>query len=78
MDLDNVYFDLAVVHRLISPRDAERIIKRKGVDRIIFGTDAPYRRPVNALKWTLSLELSEPELRLILGDNLRRLLALDL
>ena len=73
MDLDNVYFDLAVVHRLMSPEQAASIIRDKGADKIIFGTDAPYRRPANALDWTLSLGLPEQDLRLILGDNLRRL-----
>ncbi|MFH1135818.1 MAG: amidohydrolase family protein [Pseudomonadota bacterium] len=74
LDLDNVYFDLAVVHRLISPDDAGAIIRKKGAARVIFGSDAPYRRPENALQWTLGLDLTETEFRLILGDNLRRLL----
>lgn len=74
MDQDNVYFDISYVHRLISPERAVGIIRRKGAERIIFGTDAPYRRPVNALKWFLDLPLNEEEREGILSKNLLSLL----
>lgn len=74
--LDNVYFDLAYVHRLLTPDEALAIIRRKGPQRIVFGTDAPWRSPKNALAWFLSLPLSEAEQAAVLAGNLHNLLNL--
>ncbi|MEW5723412.1 MAG: amidohydrolase family protein [Thermodesulfobacteriota bacterium] len=72
--LDQVWFDLAYVHRLISPARTVEIIRAKGADRIIWATDAPYRRPQNALKWFLGLDLTPEEKERILARNLLDLL----
>jgi hypothetical protein len=76
-ELDQVYFDLAYVHRLLTPNEVLSIIRRKGADRIVFGTDVPYRRPVNVLNWFGKLSLSPEEQGLILAANLIDLLKLD-
>ncbi len=73
-DLDQVWFDMAYVHRLMTVEQAMDIIRRKGSDRVIFGSDAPWRNPANALNWTLALPLSDDERRMILADNLLGLL----
>jgi len=73
-DLDRVYFDLSYVHRLLPADQAMTIIRTKGPDRIIFGTDAPYRRPENALAWFLELPLPDREREAILAGNLLDLL----
>ena len=72
--LDNIYLDLAYVHRLLGPGEIMPIIRHKGTDRIIFGSDAPYRRPKNALEWFMALPLSEKEKADILAGNLLGLL----
>ena len=74
LDQDRVYFDLAYVHRLMSPETAVELIRKKGVERVIFGTDAPYRRPENALAWFMDLPLTPGERERILGLNLMELL----
>jgi hypothetical protein len=73
-DLDNVWFDLAYIHRLIEVDRVMEIIRRKGAGRIIYGSDAPYRRPKNALNWCLNLPLPDAEKRMILAGNLLDLL----
>jgi len=69
-DLDRVYFDLAYVHRLLDVEEAMTIIRRKGADRILFGTDAPYRHPAKALAWFAKLSLTLSEQKQILSGNL--------
>lgn len=75
INLDQVYFDISYVHRLISPDLAMDLIRKKGVERIVFGTDAPYRRPEKALAWFMDLPLTPGEQERILGMNLLELLA---
>ena len=75
-DLDNVWFDMSYIHRLMSPEQAVSIIRAKGADRIVWGTDAPYRRPKNALDWFHGLPLDDGEKENILAGNLIRFLGL--
>ena len=69
-EIDQIYFDLAFVHPLLSPKQALEIIRAKGPNRIIFGTDAPYRRPGEALEWFYKIPLSPVEQARILSENL--------
>jgi len=69
-DLPMVWFDLAYVHRLMSAERAMEIIRLKGTDRIIYGSDAPWRSPAGALAWFMNLPLAEEERAAILGTNL--------
>lgn len=72
--LDRVYLDMAYIHRLVTPEEAVAIIRKKGADRIIYGSDAPYRRPDEALDWFLNLPLTPREQSAILSGNLNGLL----
>ena len=45
-----------------------------GADRVIWGTDAPYRHPVKALSWFNELPLSPEDKDRILGLNLLELI----
>jgi predicted TIM-barrel fold metal-dependent hydrolase len=74
MDLDQVYFDISYVHRLITPELAMDLIRKKGPERIIFGTDAPYRQPDKALAWFMNLPLTPGEQERILGLNFFKLM----
>lgn len=73
-DLDNVYFDLSYIHPLISKEKAFEIIRRKGAEKIVFGTDAPYRRPEESLSWFMELPLEDEERKTILGGAFMELL----
>ena len=68
-DLDNVYFDLSYVSGLVPPEKATEIIHRKGADRILFGTDAPWRSQQNVVAWFHELGLSTTERKRIGADN---------
>jgi predicted TIM-barrel fold metal-dependent hydrolase len=50
------------------------IIRRHGVDHILFGTDAPWQDPATALPAFLRLPLTPDEQRAILWENASRLL----
>ena len=52
------------------------IIKRHGAHKILFGSDFPWHLPSMELELIRSLDISEEEKRLILGENAARLLEL--
>lgn len=81
----NVYFDTSqgfstpsstALHgyRGLPAVDAVRIMRRIGVERIMYGSDAPIGDPVSQLEEILALDLTEPEKRMVLGENARRIL----
>ncbi len=60
-DLDNVYFDLAYLKGLLAPERVVEIIRRKGPERVIYGSDCPYRHPARYRAWFEALPLSPAE-----------------
>lgn len=81
----NVYFDTslgfsnpegAAYHkgRGLSAPDAVRVIRKIGAERIMFGSDGPIFNPVAQLEEILALDLTEPEKKMILAENARRVL----
>ncbi len=76
LDLDNVYLDTAYVDRLLTPEQAAELIRLKGAERVIWGTDTPWRAVSPAKDWFLSLDLTAAERELIAGKNLIRVLGL--
>ncbi|MCK8603392.1 amidohydrolase family protein [Desulfoferrobacter suflitae] len=50
-------------------------VRRYGVDRIMFGSDFPFGDPKSELHKILRLDLTEPQKRAILSDNIERLMA---
>lgn len=75
LELPNVYFDTSFVSGILEPEKAVYIMEKKGFDHILFGTDAPWRRPSEVLRWLESLRLTQEHIDLIRGKNLLRLLA---
>lgn len=76
MDRSNVYIDTSYVNRLVSAERAAAIIKRKGTDRVLWGTDTPWRRVGPAKDWFLSLDLTDQEIEAVAAGNLKRLLGI--
>ncbi|MBA4392987.1 MAG: hypothetical protein C0407_05495, partial [Desulfobacca sp.] len=74
--LDNIFFDLSYAQEILPLEEQKKIIDRRGVDRILFGSDAPWRRPTDAWKRFLELGLSSGEVEKIGGGNLNNLLKL--
>ena len=75
-ELDNVYLDISCVNGLLPEEGLLEIIRRKGAKRVIYGSDAPWRRPDEFKGWYESLDLTEEERRLISARNLLELLDL--
>ena len=61
-------------HRGLAEADAVRIMRKIGVDRIMFGSDAPAIPFQPQLEQILRLPLSDEEKRMILSDNAKRIL----
>ncbi len=72
--LDNVFFDLAYVDRLLEPAETLRMIREKGADRVLWGTDTPWREVGPALQWFRNLYLEAEEREMILWRNLNGIL----
>ena len=74
----NLYFDTSTL-QLTSTKRFMDAIKFVGAANITFGTDTPYGK--NNLKKNISriksLEISDNEKKLILGENMRKLLKID-
>ena len=75
----NLQFDCCAI---ISSTEAERglsnteltaLIKEIGVERVMFGSDFPWHDPAIAIERLLRLDFSEPEKRLLLGENALRI-----
>lgn len=72
--LDNVFFDLAYVDRLLGSREVLGMIRKKGPEKVLWGTDTPWREVGRALEWFRCLELGDEEQEMILGRNLSGIL----
>ena len=59
---------------VISDDDVVAIVRRLGVDRVLFGSDWPWGHPLRDAQRVRRLPLSEDEKRLILAENARRVL----
>ena len=81
----NVYFDCSQGfstpeamsyhgYRGLSAADAVRVIRKVGVERIIFGSDGPIFDLEPQIEEILRLDLKDEERKMILGANARRIL----
>ena len=75
----NLQFDCsAVINRTeagggLSDADITVLIRKIGVERVMFGSDFPFFDPVTAVERFFKLDFSEQEKRLILADNAIRI-----
>jgi predicted TIM-barrel fold metal-dependent hydrolase len=74
MELDNVYFDISYLHGLIAPDQLVRIIRRKGPEKVMYGTDAPWRDAVAFRQWFEEMPLSAGEREQVAAGTLLALL----
>jgi uncharacterized protein len=70
---ENVYADTS----LASQVDILHYINKYGSDRILFGSDFPFGSPEYELEKILGLPLPETQIDAIIGNNLKRLLAVS-
>ena len=78
----DVYFDTSAVvsgveHiEVLSDDDAAELIRKLGMDRVMFGSDYPWFSPAASLEALLKLPLKPAEREKILGENARRVLGI--
>ena len=73
-----VYLDTAMIdENWISPEQMTRIIRKHGADRILFGSDSPWKGQDQCLRFIRSLEITEKEKAAILGENAAGLLQIS-
>jgi predicted TIM-barrel fold metal-dependent hydrolase len=73
--LENVFFDLSFMCYLLPSEQVVDIVHRKGSDHVLFGTDAPWRRPSEARIWFDGLPLNPMEFEQISHQNFEGILA---
>lgn len=76
-DLTNIYFDISTYY-IISQKRILKAMKHFGADHVLLGSDSPlgYDNLKNNIEKIKSMEISEEEKALILGENIARLLEL--
>ncbi len=72
----DIYFDTCYTFGCLKTERIVRIIERHGFDRILFGTDSPWKDQQEEIQNILHLDISDEAQRGILGENARTLLNL--
>lgn len=70
-----IFFDTSAIAHYINPVQCVRIIKKHGVERILFGSDSPWFDQGDALRWLMQLPLTDDDLEGIAGKNATNVLA---
>lgn len=73
---ENLWFDLSFGYSSMPKSRAQAIIDRHGPDKLLFGSDMPWHRPVWELRLLKTLDLSDADLQKILCVNAEKLLGL--
>ncbi len=68
---DNVYLDTATSH--FDSNAIEEAVKVVGADRVLHGSDFPLLEPAAQMAKVSSAKIKEEDRRLVLGDNMNRL-----
>ncbi len=71
-----VYFDTAFLPGYLEPERMTDLIRRHGVERVLFGTDSPWCDQGEAIKYMQSAGLTPEEYAKIMGQNAASLLNL--
>lgn len=77
LERSNVYFDLSFVSGILPDEAVVSAVRRKGAERVLFGTDAPWRSPAAERRWFEGLPLNEDERERIAWKNLEDLLSVS-
>ena len=65
----NVYFDTSSAVRFMKPKEAKRLIRKHGADKILFGTDYPLSSHSNEMEYLEKLKLTDEEYENIFWKN---------
>jgi predicted TIM-barrel fold metal-dependent hydrolase len=69
-----IHFDTAAIKDFLPRPEILRIIRKHGIERILFGSDSPWYHQGEDVAWIESLELTAAEKERILGLNAAELL----
>ena len=75
---EEVYMDTAFLEDYINDEQLVRIIRKHGAEKMLFGTDCPWSGQKESIARIEGLPLTEQEKELILGENAKKLLELEL
>ncbi len=70
----NLYFDTSLTYEACDDELMLKIIKKHGADKILYGSDCPWKKPTDEIGKIENLQLSFEEKELILYKNAQRLL----
>ncbi len=56
-----IYMDTAFIADFIDKKLCEKIIKKHGADKILFGSDSPWENPAHTLEFINSLDISDKD-----------------
>lgn len=73
---ENLYFDLSFGYGLIPKKQAQLIVEKHTPDRLLFGSDLPWHRPVWEKRLLDTLDLSDGDKDKIYYQNARKLLGI--
>lgn len=73
---ENLYFDLSFGYGVIPKKQAQLILEKHTPDRLLFGSDLPWHRPVWEKRLLDTLEISESDKDKIYCQNARKLLGI--
>lgn len=76
-DFPNFYVDCSSSFNYLDPKDALKIIRAYGADKVLFGTDYPMWDHKAELDYFLQLGLDETEIKSILNINAKKLFGLE-
>ncbi|HCE44553.1 MAG TPA: hypothetical protein DET40_13485 [Lentisphaeria bacterium] len=76
MGLD-IFLDTSFTSGFIEDSKFARLIREHGADKVLFGTDSPWRDQSREVKAISALPLSETELELVFHRNAENLLGLQ-
>lgn len=72
----NVYLDTAYISGSISDKQAERIIKNHGANKILLASDLPWHKTTDEIQFINSLDLTDDEKDMIFFKNAQKLLGI--
>lgn len=75
---EDIWFDLSFGYAAIPKPTAQQIVEKHTPDKLLFGSDMPWHRPVWELRLLHSLDISETDREKICWRNAARLLELDI
>jgi predicted TIM-barrel fold metal-dependent hydrolase len=70
----NLFFDTSLTVNELEPQTMERIIRKKGIDKVLFGSDCPWENCEVAKKAIEALDFTKEEKQMIFFGNAEKLL----